>query len=418
MFVRCLILSFFAVAFASRAETIVSQSQQFVVHSSGKRIAIDKIPAGTVEVVPEFLVVTAERVRQALVAEIPALAEARSPIHIAIIDTAGADSPVTIASSRFADGWKYEMAVPRVAEQSRLVKGFMNALLLQYANHGSERSAELPAWLTEGLAEQLYFSIGPSFVISRAPTAWESSTRDINHWTREMLRTNALPSFQELTMAAVPPDNTLQQSVYLAGAHLLAHALLQAPNGRQHFAKFLRSLPHTWNWQTAFMHSFEFHRMLDVEKWWSLTTIEFTTRDQRQAWSQEMSLRKLDELVRVRVEYRDATNALPEVRLVDVKAILEQNDAGLQQQALQEIVSQLKYTVPHMAQPVAAIALSYEKTLEGYLQNRGRKVVVRPGLPTTPAALSQSQKSDLLRRLAALDQQRRALADRTVTAAR
>jgi hypothetical protein len=232
-----------------------------------------------------------------------------------------------------------------------------------------------------------------------------------------MLRTNAVPTFQELTTAAVPPDKTLQQSVYLAGTHLLAHALLESPNGRQHFAKFLRGLSHTWNWQTAFMQSFEFHRMLDVEKWWSLTTIEFTTRDQRQAWSQEMSLRKLDELVRVRVEYREATNALPEVRLVDVKAILDENDPVLQQQALQEIVSQLKYTVPHMAQPVATIALSYQKTLEGYLHNRGR-ALVRPGLPTTPAALSQTQKSDLLRRLTALDQQRRALADRNVTAAR
>jgi hypothetical protein len=198
---------------------------------------------------------------------------------------------------------------------------------------------------------------------------------------------------------------------------LLARSLLEAPNGRQRFAKFLRALPGTWNWQTAFMQHFEFHRMLDVEKWWSLTTIEFTTRDQRQAWSQEMSLRKLDELVRVRVEYRDATNALPEVRLVDVKTILDENDPVLQQQALQEIVAQLKYTVPHMAQPVAAIALSYQKTLEAYLQNRGR-AAVRPGLPTTAAALSQTQKSDLLRRLAALDQQRRSMAERNVTAAR
>src|SRR4051812_36584656 len=148
VFVRCLIFSFFVGASLARAETIVSQSQQFVVHSSGRKIAINNIPAGTVEALPEFLVVTAERVRRALVAEIPAIAEARSPIHIGIIDNAGVDNPVTIGSSRFADGWKYEMAVPRVVEESRLVKGLISALLLQYANHGSERSAELPAWVT------------------------------------------------------------------------------------------------------------------------------------------------------------------------------------------------------------------------------------------------------------------------------
>ena len=397
MFIRGLIFCAIVVAaFSARAETIVSQSQQFVVHSPTNRMVVEKVPFGSVEVVPEFLAVTAERVKRALITEIPAVAEARGVVHVGILATEKTDGLIGIASSKYADGWRYEMAVPRVADEARLVKGFINVLLLQYANRGAERSAELPAWVTEGMAEQLFFSIGPSLVVRRAPTAWESSTRDLQHWTREMLRTNATPSFQELTTAAVPARRSAEESVYLAGTHLLVHALLEMPNGKQRMAKFLQMLPRTWNWQTAFMQAFDFKRMLDVEKWWSLTVIEFTTRDQRQAWSQEISLRKLDELVRVRVEYRDLTNALPEVRLVDLKTILDENDPVLQRQALEEVSAQLKYTSAHMAPAVAAIAMGYQKTAEFYLQTHRR--------------------SDTLRRLEGLDQQRRSMGDHTTAA--
>jgi hypothetical protein len=397
VFARWLIfLALVVGAFGPRAERIVSQSQQFVVHSSVNKIAVEKIPVGSIEVVPEFLVVTAERVKQAVIAEIPALSEARTVVNVGIVETTKTDGLIGIASSRYADGWRYEMAIPRVVEEARLVKGFVNVLLLQYANRGIDRNAELPAWLTEGLAEELFFSIGPSLVIRRAPTAWESSTRDLQKWTREMLRTNSTPTFQELTTSAVPPRRSAGESVYRAGTHLLVHALLESPNGKQRFAKFLQLLPRTWNWQTAFMQAFEFRSMLDVEKWWSLTTIEFTTRDLGQAWSQEMSLRKLDDLVRVRVQYRNATNALPEIQLVDLKTILGENDADIQRQALESVASQLKFTSVHMAPAVAAIAVSYQKTLEFYLQTRRR--------------------SDTLRRLEGLDQQRHSMADRTTAA--
>jgi hypothetical protein len=418
VFARWLILvSFVTSSFAATPERVTSQSQQFVVYSSGNAVRVGRIPAGAVEVVPEFLVVTAERVKQAVIAEIPALAQARTTVNVRLLDSGDADTTIGIISSRFADGWKYEMAVPRVAEEARLVKGFINVLLLQYANRNSERNAELPAWLTEGLAEELLYTVGPVLVIGRNPTSWEASTRDMLQWTRETLRTNSAPSFQELTTAAVPARKSAGESIYLASSHLLVHALLEMPNGRQRFAKFLQNLPRTWNWQTAFMQAFEFQRMLDVEKWWSLTVIEFTSRDQRQAWSQAVSLRRLDEALRVRVEYRAATNALPETRLVDLKMVLEEDDATLQRQALEEILNQLRSTAPYMAAQVAGAATSYQKTIETYLQKRaGRNVT--PGLRTTSAAQSESLKAETLRRLATLDEQCRAMAERIVTSAR
>jgi hypothetical protein len=231
------------------------------------------------------------------------------------------------------------------------------------------------------------------------------------------LRTNNPPTFQDLTTAIVPARKSSGEAEYLAATHLLVHSLLVMPGGRERFAKFLQLLPRVWNWQTAFLQGFGFERMLDVEKWWSLTVIEFTTRDQRQAWSVDASLRKLDDLLKARVEFRGATNELPELRLIDLKTVLEETDATLQKDELRQVILQLTYTVPHMAPPVAARALAYKKTLENYLQKRDG-FTVTPTLRTTPEAQRQTLISDTVRRIGALDQERRAMAERSITSTR
>jgi hypothetical protein len=412
---RILILIAFCAAVAAKADTIISQSQQFVVHYMPVATPLSKIPEGAVEVVPQFLVVTAERVKDAVVAELPALRDGRRQIHLIVQNSAGRETPIAIGAAGFADTWRYEVAVPRLVDEAHLVKAFIDVLLLEYANRGASRNAELPVWLTDGMAEQLLHSIGPKLVVTRRPNAWEASTSDINLWTRETLRTNSAPTFQELTMSSRPAEKSPEEGAYLAGTHLLVHSLLQMPNGRQRLANFLQLLPRVWNWQTAFMQAFDFPRMLDVEKWWALTVIEFTSRDERQAWSMDASLRKLDELLKARVEYRGATNELPELRFVDLPTVIKESDASLQRQELMEIVTQLGYTVPHMAPAVAAQALSYKQTLEAYLQKRDGNGV-SPRLRSTPEALRQSLVDDTLRRVTALDQQRRALAEKSVTA--
>jgi hypothetical protein len=417
VFFRSLIFLALLAGIISPAEVVISQSQQFVVHYEPGVAPVEKLPAGTIEVLPQLLVVSAERVKQAVIGELPALNTSRQQIHIAVVNSAGADSPVGVASVRFADAWRYEMAVPRVVEEARLVKGFIGVLLLEYANRGAERSAELPAWVTEGMAEQLLHSFGPKLVIDRAPNAWEASTRDMNLWTRETLRTNGSPSFEDVTTAAVPPHKSAAENLYLASAHLLVHTLLEMPNGRQRFATFLQLLPRTWNWQVAFMQAYGFQRMLDVEKWWSLTLIEFTTRDQRQAWSVETSARRLDELLQTRVEYRNGTNTLPELRLVDLKSVLQKSDSALEQQAIEEKISQLNYTTPYMAPQVGALAIAYKKTLETFLQRRNGSEV-RTGLRSTPEAQRQELIDETIRRVSALDQKRRALAEPTVSSTR
>ena len=122
----------------------------------------------------------------------------------------------------------------------------------------------------------------------------------------------------------------------------------------------------------------------------------------------------MDELLYTRIEYRSATNALPETRLIALSEIFEGSDSNLQVGAIQDKISQLNYTVPHMAPEVAAIALAYKKTLETYLQKRNVPAL-RPSLPTTPTSLNRKLLADTLRHLSQLDDKRKSLSETIIS---
>jgi len=399
---------------SSRAQAVTSQSHQFVVHGGRGNEAIDAIPPGSILVQPDLLAMTAERVKKALAAEVPAMGRVGATIHLNVLFSAPIDMPISIVSTKFADGWTYQVAMPPIVDEARLVKALAHVLMVEYGNRVPGHPVELPAWVIEGMAQQLYFSVGPKLVVDQHSSGWEVHIRDFQHRTREAMRTNATPTFQELTMSSPPPTGAPGELLYQSSAHLLVNTLLQSQNGRQRFAVFLQKLPIAWNWQTAFREAFGFERMLDVEKWWALTTLEYTTRDPRQAWTLERSLRKLDELLSTTVQARTSPESLPEMRTVDLKMLLREENWALQREALMEKVSQLGYTVPHLSPQVAGLAVAYKNAIASYVDKRDHGGV-NPSLRTTPEARTQSLISELTQRVDALESKRRALAQPTLT---
>ena len=376
------------------------------------------MPANSVIVEADFLALTAERVRRALAGELPAIASIHDSIELGILPQAPADAPIMIGTTVFSDGIKYRVTIPPAVDQTRLVKGLLTVLLVQYANYGGgERSAELPSWLIEGMAQQLYFAVGSRLVVDHRSTAFEVVARDFQVRVRENLRTNALFTFHELTMSAPPPPGSSAEGLYQSGAHLLVESLLQRQNGRAQFADFLHRLNKTWNWQTAFREAFHFERMLDVEKWWALTVVEFTTRDQRQAWSTALSLQKLEALLATRIETVNATNSLPETRLVDLPYLLERTDWDLQASALNEKISQLSFIAPHFAPRIGGLAYEYKRAFQSYLARRGN-LGISPSLRTTPEAQARTIAAETARRITALDARRQKLVEPTISSTR
>jgi hypothetical protein len=399
---------------ARALETIVSQSQQFAIYRNGPPIITERVPEGSVVVEPQFLAVTAERVKQALTAEIPALGSGGRRIHLYVMERASEDGVFGIVSTKFTDGWNYRVAVPPVANELRLMKALIQVLLLEYANRVGEKGAELPPWITEGLSQELYYSVGPRLVVDRRSSGWEGSVGDLRARARAIMRTNSPPSFNDLTTLAPPPPGAPAEAFYQSCAHLLVHSLLQTPNGRKNFAAFLQLLPATWNWQTAFRSAYGFQSMLDVEKWWTLATVEFTSRDQRQAYSKTASAQKLDDLLKTRVEIRAATNSLPEIRQLELTALLHENNWTLQRAAVVEKIQQLSLTVPLLFPEVAALAAEYGRTLETYLNKRDKDV--RPTLRMPIEVYRQTLVTEAVRRIEALDAKRRSLAPPTISA--
>ncbi len=415
MIFRCAILFVVALLISTRAEIITSQSSQFIVHGQRAMFA-ETVPEGSIVAQPDFLAITAERVRSALVSELPALRSANRPVYINLLESGSTTTPIGIASTKYSDGWTYQMAIPPIVDEVRLVKAFIEVLMIQFANAAPGRDVELPHWAVEGMAQQLFFSVGPKLVVDNNSVGWQITVKDIQHRTREALRTNSAPTFQELTISLPPPPKSAPENLYQSSTHLLVKSLLEMPNGRVRFAAFLQFLPQTWNWQTAFRQAFGFERMLDVEKWWALTSLEFSTRDQRQAWPLDLSARKLDEILNTRVEVRSAPETLPESKQVDLNAGLREENWTLQRNALEEKISQLTLIAPHLAPEVGALALGYKRTIEAYVEKRERSGL-KSGLRSTPEAQKQIAISDAARHFQELDGKRRALVPPTLTSA-
>src|SRR5262245_34841017 len=149
----------------------VSQTQ--IARSfSGQFIVQDKRPAGPSEAAlrqgtnvglvvfePTSLAVSAERLKEILWRELGSTADWRSRIYLGLYAAQSAEDPVTITSERFRDGWQYRLDLPDVASRNGFVRSMVQVLLLEYGNrNASDRSAEIPLWLAEGLTQQLFSS--------------------------------------------------------------------------------------------------------------------------------------------------------------------------------------------------------------------------------------------------------------------
>lgn len=418
MLARVFILIFLLAPFSrGAAEMVLSQSRQFAIYAPGKGAsAYDSIPEGSMAVQSELLAISAERIQRALGNEIPAIVSDGLPINLHVLEQGTPGNMIEIRSTRFSDGWKYQVAIPPIVEETRLAKALIQALLTEFAQRVGDRGADLPPWVVEGVAQELFYSVGPKLVVDRKSTGWEGALKDLNWRTRETMRTNVPPSFHDLTTLMPPPPGAPAEAFYQSSAHLLAHSLLQLPGGRKKFAAFLQMLPLTWNWQTAFREAYGFGSMLEVEKWWALVTVEFTSRDQRQAWSPAASLQKLDDLLSTRVEFRAQTNSMPEPRLIDLKTTLRQLEWTYQRAALEEKIAQIGFTAPLLAPEVGVMALQYQKILKAYIEKR-EKGTNRPGLPVTAEAYVQQAVDETLKQIEALDGRRKALAGPTVSSA-
>jgi len=412
------------------AATRSSLSGQFVVINPNPALSPNRPPvavtnADFVRLNPALLAVSAERIKQPIWRQlgISTTTPRRGRIFLALHPAASSDENVTIISSRFANAWTYRVELPDVVSRIRLTRAITGVVLLELANreNSGNRSAEIPAWLTEGFAQQL-LSDTPEMIMSPPDRLVNGLPQnqimvadrgvDALAQARRVLHDHPALTFEQMSW---PDDGQLRgtdDGVYRDSAQLFVRGLLALNDGAKNLRAMLQMLPRFYNWQTAFRGAFvqDFPQPVDVEKWWALQTINFAARDAGPLWTPAVSGDKLDGILNVPVEMRSAPTNLPVHAAISLQAVISNFDPDQQAVVLQSKMRDLDRAHWRMAPQFVALTDAYRRALADYLDglNGGAPAVVT-GHKSPPVVSSKKGAAETVKKLDGLDAQRRAI---------
>ncbi len=363
-----------------------------------------------------LVTVSADRIKQLLSRELEATAPARGKIYLALHPTGSADETVTVTAGLFKDGWEYRVDLPDVVERARYVRALVQVLLLEMANRqAGAHSAEIPPWLTEGLAQQLLASNELEILLPppdttvngiRVNRTYVSLRRDnpLEQAHRQLCAHTPL-TFEQLSWPAPEQLTGPAGELYRSSAQVFVQELLQMPEGRACLRAMLADLPQFYNWHLAFLRAYRayFTRPLEVEKWWALQLAHFTGRELSQNWPADESWQKLEETLRPTVQVRAGANELPLLTNVTLQTIIRDWPDPRQTEALQEELRQLELLRLRVTLEPALVVDAYRQTLASYLHQREHPGLV---LPFRKQAALRHAAEEALKQLDALDARR------------
>ena len=373
-----------------------------------------------VDLDPNLLAISCERIKQALLRELNLPDAWRGQINVLINPVMASNQPPVIGIKVYADGWQYQIEMPRRIHKLKLVRGIVQVLLMEIANRNAgTRSAEIPLWLSEGLSHQLIESTPTDLVVSRPQfnvnnlnVSWlnrQGVRHDPLADVRERLSTHAAISFTKLgdPLPDQMPEETWK--TYQACAQLFVNQLLSLNGGRQALLRMLFLLPHYLNWQSAFLTAFQpiFPGLIDVEKWWAVVLVNFTGLDPMNAWSREVAAGKLDDVLHPPVLVSTAPNNLPHRSRLSLQQIISQWDYLRQRILLKQLIPQLVVMRVKMPAEMVWLIDDYRAVIESYLNQRDQSGMAR-SLPGMAPLDADRLVRNVTRKLDDLDQKRAA----------
>lgn len=330
---------------------------------------------------PALVPVSCERIKQIVWRELGLSAPWEGRVFLSLYGTESADDPVLITSGKFRDGWQYWVRLPDLVNRHRYVRALVEVLLLETANRtATDHSAEIPFWLTQGLAQELMLSSEMEVILPPPRPAgggFSLATRVVNarkenplESVHKVLCASPPISFQQLSWPSTDALDGPAGAGYRNSAYFFVNELAQLPNGRACLRNMLVLLPRHYNWQFAFLQAFRgyFQRPLDVEKWWTLHLEQFTGRELGETWSPDESWVKLDDMVRSAVQVRTSTNQMPLHAEVKLQTVLREWDRPHQEMALRNKLAELRMLRLRLAPELVPLADQYCRVLSDYLQ--------------------------------------------------
>jgi hypothetical protein len=235
-----------------------SYSGQFIAHSprpgSLSQMPLDLLTnQNALELKPELLTISAERIKQSIWLELGTRASWRDSIHFSLRPARSALDIVDVRMERYRSSWVYRVELPSAMEQHRLVRTLVHVILLEIANRGAgQRSAEIPAWLTDGFTQRLLelrakeLALPPprkmAGGLTFTPTINEVRLNDPMRGLRQNLKEHLPLTLEELSWPTEAQLNGLDQGCYRRSAGLLVTELLQLPEGRASLRNMIEQL--------------------------------------------------------------------------------------------------------------------------------------------------------------------------------
>src|SRR5207249_10564056 len=100
-----------------------------------------------IELDPNILAVTCERIKQALLGELTLADLWRGRVYVEINSALSTNQAPFVFAKPYLNGWQYQVELARSIEKPKLVSGLVRVLLMEIANRNAGlRSAEIPIW--------------------------------------------------------------------------------------------------------------------------------------------------------------------------------------------------------------------------------------------------------------------------------
>jgi hypothetical protein len=373
-------------AFAADPMIITSATKQFVVRGLPQRSMLSASPnSDLVYVDPPLLAVTCEKVKSALQRELGWGERWRGTVFINVHPIGQEREPIRIHVSRAEASWRYHLSVPDEVSRRDLIEAIVEVLLAEFADRAAvQQSVELPPWLVEGLTAHLMQGplAGAALQartldeITQTPGALAARTTrhaDVDQSLRLTLQQEGALTFDQLNWPDFDEGDKAKAAAYHHSAHLFIRELLRLRGGPDALCAMLAMLPEHLNWQTAFLRAFEphFHRLLEVEKWWSLSLTQLKTRDSSLLWSRAEARQKLEDILYTPMQVKLRGESRPHTTPVALQTVISDWDFPQQVPLLRAKLFQLQTARMRLPGELAAVSDSYRAALENYLRVRG-----------------------------------------------
>ena len=407
---------------------IQSVSGQFTVTAGGEysrlRYSAD-IAADTnlVQLEPALLAVAAEHFKNALWHKLgfPPGSAWQGKVFLALQPARSRDDGVTIASELSLQTWNYRVELPDVLGRTRYVRALAAVLLLEIANRsaGSAHAAEVPAWLVDGLAQQILATDAAKVLLSTPARNQDGLPQSrLNHIGgdpgasapfRAVLENTAALTLEQLSWPTDEQMAGADGGGYRASVQLFVIELLALPDGPACLRDFLARLPACRNWQTAFYAAFQKHfsSPLAAEKWWALRVMNFATHRAGSRWTPAASRARLAALLIVPVASRADSNALPTRAEISLQAALRRFNRDQLSEILSVKLRALQLAQFQFAPPFATLAGSYRQVLADFEVGPPHAPAAGYSGKFAPAPAPPADLEKTLKQLDALDSRRR-----------